>query len=99
MRETIERISKDLQELIQKDASTDKEDDEDPMPTTINLDTVELASIRIDSIGTPSFWLRGIPQEDQSSVELLDQFFIKTHSFDEKEKKNKKKEKKKETKK
>ena len=34
----IERISKDLQEPIQKDVGTDGEDEEDLVPTTANLD-------------------------------------------------------------
>ena len=49
----IERISKDLQELIQKDAGTDGEDEEDPVPATTNLDTAESAPIGTSSIGTP----------------------------------------------
>ena len=49
----IERISKDLQELIQKDAGTDREDEEDPVPATTNLDTAELALVGTSSIATP----------------------------------------------
>ena len=36
----IERISRDLQELIHKDVSTDGEGDEDPMLATTNLDAL-----------------------------------------------------------
>ena len=49
----IERISKDLQELIQEDAGIDREDEEDPIPATTNLDTAESAPIGTSSIGTP----------------------------------------------
>ena len=49
----IERISKDLQELIQKDAGTGGEDEEDPVPATTNLDTAESALARTSSIGIP----------------------------------------------
>ena len=64
----IERISKDLQELIQKDAGTDGEDEEDPVPVTTNLDTAESAPAGTSSIGTPWSWLEGIPEEEESSV-------------------------------
>ena len=51
----IERISKDLQELIQKDASAEEEDeaDEDLAPGTTNWDTVESALAATSSMGTP----------------------------------------------
>ena len=61
-------MSKDLQELIQKDASIDGEGDEDPMLVTTNLDTYEIAPAGTGSMGTPSFWCKGIPEEDESSV-------------------------------
>ena len=64
----IERISKDLQELIQKDASTDGEDEEDPIPATTNLDIAESALALRDSTSTPSLWLEGIPKGEESSV-------------------------------
>ena len=53
----IEKMSKDLQELIQKDAGTDGEGDQDPMPVTTNLDTYETAPVGMGSIGIPFFWL------------------------------------------
>ena len=37
----IERISKDLQELIQRDVGIDGEDEADPAPATTNLDAAE----------------------------------------------------------
>ena len=49
----IKRISKDLQELIQKDAGTDGEDEEDPVPVTTNLDIAKSAPVGTSSIGTP----------------------------------------------
>ena len=49
----MERISKNLQELIQKDAGTNGEDEEDPVPMTTNLDTAESALAGTSSIGTP----------------------------------------------
>ena len=64
----IERISKDLQELIQKEVGTDGEEEEDPVPATINLDTAESAPAGTSSIGTPWSWLEGIPEEEESSV-------------------------------
>ena len=69
----IERISKDLQELIQKDAGADEEDegDEDPIPAITNWDTVESAPAGTSSIGTPWSWLEGIPEEEESSVKDL----------------------------
>ena len=39
----IERISKDLQELIQRNADTDGEDEADLAPATVNMDAVESA--------------------------------------------------------
>ena len=63
----IERISKDLQELIQNDASTNGEDDEDPVPMTINQDVAKSAPTRTFSTSTPWSWLTGIPKEDESS--------------------------------
>ena len=47
----IERISKDLQELIQKGANTDGEDEADPAPTTTNWDIPESAPAGTSSIG------------------------------------------------
>ena len=66
----IERISKDLQELIQKDAGAEEEDeaDEDLAPGTTNGDTVELSPAATSSMGTPWSWLRGIPEEEESSM-------------------------------
>ena len=61
-------MNKDLPELIQKNASIDGEDDEDPMPTTFNLDTLEMAPTGMGSMGIPSFWLKGMPEDDESSV-------------------------------
>ena len=46
----IERISKDLQELIQKDVGTDGEDEEDLVLATTNMDTAESAPARTSSI-------------------------------------------------
>ena len=42
----IERISKDLQELIQRDASTDGEDETEPAPTATNLDVADLLLLK-----------------------------------------------------
>ena len=67
----IERISKDLQDLIQKDPGTDGEDEEDPVVVTTNLDTTELAPAGTSSIGTPWSWLEGILEEEESSVKHL----------------------------
>ena len=55
----IERISKDLQELIQKDAGAEEEDeaDEDLAPGTTNWDKVEWAPVATSSMGTPWSWL------------------------------------------
>ena len=64
----IERTSKDLQELIQKDARADGEGDEDPVPVTTKLDIVKTAPARMGLTGTPSFCCKGIPKEDESSV-------------------------------
>ena len=49
----IERISKDISELIQRDAGTDGEDEADLAPTTINLDSVESPPAGTVSTGTP----------------------------------------------
>ena len=51
----IERISKDLQELIQKDAGAEEEDeaDEDLAPGTTNWDIVESAPAATSSMDTP----------------------------------------------
>ena len=54
----IKRISKDLQELIQKDAGTDGEAEEDVVPVATNLDTIESALAGTSSIGTPWSWLK-----------------------------------------
>ena len=67
----IERISKDLQELIQKGASTNGEDEEDPVLATTNLNTAESAPIGTSSIGTPWSWLGKILEEEESSVKDL----------------------------
>ena len=48
----IERISKDLQELIQKDADADGEDEIDPAPAATNWDILESALVGTSSIGT-----------------------------------------------
>ena len=64
----IERISKYLQELIQRDTSIDGEDEADPVPATTNLDAAELAPTEIVLIGTSWSWLEGIPEEEESSV-------------------------------
>ena len=64
----IERISKDLQELIQRDAGTDGEDEVDPAPTTINLDVAELVLAKIVSTGTPWSWLVDMPEEEEANV-------------------------------
>ena len=64
----IERINKDLQELIQKDAGTDGEDGVDPVPAATNWDIPESAPVGKSSIGTPWSWLEGIPEEEESNV-------------------------------
>ena len=66
--EAIERISKYLQELIQRDAGTDGEDEADPTLVTTNLDAAKLAPAETVSIGTSWSWLEGIPTEEESSV-------------------------------
>ena len=68
MWEAIERISKDLQELIQRDAGIDGEDEADPAPAAINLDAAELAPTKTVSTGAPWSWLAGIPEEEESNV-------------------------------
>ena len=64
----IERVSKDLQELIQKDVGTDREDEEDPVLATTNLDIAESAPAGTSSIYTPWSGLEGIPEEEESSM-------------------------------
>ena len=64
----IERISKDVQELIQRDAGTDGEDETDMALVITNLDVAESAPTKTVSIGTPWSWLEGIPKEEESSV-------------------------------
>ena len=61
----IERIGKDLQELIQRDVGTDGEDEADLAPATINLDATELALIETFSTGNPWSWLAGIIEEEE----------------------------------
>ena len=63
----IERISKHLQELIQKDASTDGEDETDPALAATNWDILESAPVGTSSISTPWSWLGRIPEEEESS--------------------------------
>ena len=58
----IERISKDLQELIQRDVGTNGEDEADPALATINLDAAELAPAKTVSTSTPWSWLAGVPK-------------------------------------
>ena len=60
----IERISKNLQELIQKDAGTDGEDEANLAPAATNWDIPESAPIGTSSIGTPWSWLEGILEEE-----------------------------------
>ena len=48
----IERISKDLQELVQKDAGTDEEANEDPVPGIVYLDVAKSALVGKDSTST-----------------------------------------------
>ena len=64
----IERISKDLQELIQRDAGTNGEDEADPAPMTTNLDATESAPTKTIPIGTPWSWLEGKPEEEESNI-------------------------------
>ena len=64
----IERISKDLQELIQRDIGIDGEDVTDPALATINLNAVESALARIVSIDPPWSWLADILEEEEASV-------------------------------
>ena len=61
-------ISKDLQEMIQRDIGTNGEDEADLAPATINLDAVESAPTETVQSGTPWSWLAGIPEEEESSV-------------------------------
>ena len=49
----IERINKDLQELIQKDVGTNGEDETDLAPVATNWDILESAPVVTSSIGTP----------------------------------------------
>ena len=67
----IERMSKELQELIQGDAGIDGEEEADLVLVTTNLDTTKLAPTGTSSIGTPWAWLEGIPKEEESSVKGL----------------------------
>ena len=64
----IERISKDLQELVQRDAGIDEEIDEDPTLAIVNLDAAKSAPVGRDSTSTHSLWLEGIPEGEESSV-------------------------------
>ena len=64
----IKRISKDLQEMIQRDASTDGEDEADLAPATTNLDVAVSAPIETVPLGTSWSWLKGIPEEEESSI-------------------------------
>ena len=64
----IEEISKDLQELVQRDAGTDEEINKDPAPAIVNLDTTESAPVGRDSRSTLPLWQEGIPKGEESSV-------------------------------
>ena len=64
----IERISKDLQELVQKVAGTDEEAGKDPVSGIVYLDATESAPVGKDSTSTPSLWLGGIPEGEESIV-------------------------------
>ena len=54
--------------MIQKVAGTDRENDEDPVSATTNLDAAESAPAGTPSIGTPWSWMEGIHEEEESSI-------------------------------
>ena len=64
----IERINKDLSELIQKDVGIDEKDEADLAPAATNWDIAESAPNGTSLIGTPWSWLEGIPEEEESSM-------------------------------
>ena len=66
--EAIERINKDLQELIQKEAGTDGEEETDPAPAATNWYILESPPDGTSSIGTTWSWLGGIPKEEEPNV-------------------------------
>ena len=68
MGQTLERMSNELQELVQKDAGTEDEEETDPLPMRTNWDEDLPAPSTTSSwdeplLSTPSPWLARIPEE------------------------------------
>ena len=72
MGQALERMSNEVQELVQKDAGTEDEEETDPWPARTNWDEDLPAPSATSSwdqplLSTPSPWLAGIPEEEEKA--------------------------------
>ena len=72
MGQALERMSNEVQELVQKDAGTEDEEEANPWPTRTNWDEDLPAPSATSSwdqplLSTPSPWLAGIPKEEEKA--------------------------------
>ena len=72
MGQALERMSNEVQELVQKDAGIEDEEEADPWPARTNWDEDLPAPSATSSwdqplLSTPSPWLVGIPEEEEKT--------------------------------
>ena len=77
MGQAMERMSNELQELVQRDAGIDGEEETNPLPATTNWDEDLPASSATSSWeqplpSIPSPWLAGIPELEEERASVKD---------------------------
>ena len=75
--QAMERMSNEVQELVQRDARIEDEEEADPLPVTTNWDENLPAPSTTSSWdqplpSTPSSWLAGIPESEEEKANVKD---------------------------
>ena len=87
MEQALERMSNEVKELVQKDASTEDEEEIDPLPAMTNWDENLLAPGETSSWdeplpSTPSPWLAGIPTAEEEKASVNDSVTFKLRAYE-----------------